>query len=153
MAGPNVLNDTDMKKIISIIAAAALCLGLVSCNKNLVPDGADTTTVRVSVTPDPGTIPAAGSSFEAVVVVNQGLDVNVDWTVSVDGNPDWVSVSTKKIATHFTGTYAGDDKDVEQNGIACTVSANTTGKKRSAVIRFTTKNGWSDIYTLNQGAK
>lgn len=142
-----------MKKIVSIIAAAALCLGLVSCNKDLIPDGADTTTVRVSVTPDPGTIPAAGGSFEAVVVVNQGLDLDVDWTVSVDGNPDWVSVSTKKITTHFVGTYAGDDQDVEQNGIACTVSANLTGKKRVAVIRFTTSNGWSDIYTLNQSAK
>ena len=142
-----------MKKILSILALAILCAGAVSCDKNAVPDGADVVSVRAAVSPDPGSIPAAGSTFEAVVVVNQGMYLNVPWTVSVDGTPDWVSVSKTKVKTHFTGTYGGDDVDLEQDGISCTVSANLTGKKRTAVLRFTTEYGTSDVYTLTQSAK
>ena len=112
-----------MKKIFAIFFAA-LCLSAVSCDKNLVPDGADTNSLRMSLTPEPGNIPVSGSGFEAVVIVHQGLNLNVDWTVSVDGDPAWVSVSTKDITTHFTGTYAGDDADVVQKGIDCTVGQN-----------------------------
>ena len=141
-----------MKKIFTILAAA-LCICAVSCEKNIIPDGADTNSVRMSLTPDPGSIPVSGSSFEAVVIVHQGISLNVDWTVSVDGDPAWVSVSPKDITTHFTGTYAGDDADVVQKGIDCTVAANLTGKRRSAVLRFTVANGASVTYTLNQNAK
>lgn len=139
-----------MKKILAIVAVALACLGMVSCNENILPDGADTNSVRLSVSPEPGTIPAAGADFEAVVIVHQGVSLNVDWTVSVDGEPAWLSVSTKQITTSFTGTYAGDDTEVVQNGILCTVAPNLTGKKRSATLRFTVANGASAVYTINQ---
>lgn len=139
-----------MKKILAIVAVALACLGMVSCNENILPDGADTNSVRLSVSPEPGTIPAAGADFEAVVIVHQGVSLNVDWTVSVDGEPAWLSVSTKQITTSFIGTYAGDDTEVVQNGIACTVAPNLTGKKRSATLRFTVANGASAVYTINQ---
>lgn len=139
-----------MKKILAIVAVALACLGMVSCNENILPDGADTNSVRLSVSPEPGTIPAAGADFEAVVIVHQGVSLNVDWTVSVDGEPAWLSVSTKQITTSFTGTYAGDDTEVVQNGIVCTVAPNLTGKKRSATLRFTVANGASAVYTINQ---
>lgn len=147
-----VKSHENMKKIFALLFAA-LCLSAVSCDKNLVPDGADTNSVRMSLTPEPGNIPVSGGGFEAVVIVHQGLNLNVDWTVSVDGDPAWVSVSTKDITTHFTGTYAGDDADVVQKGIDCTVAANLSGKKRSAVLRFTVANGASVTYTINQNAK
>ena len=38
-----------------------------TCDKDLNMDGADTTSLRVSVTPAPGTISAAGTSFTAAV--------------------------------------------------------------------------------------
>lgn len=139
-----------MKKILAIVAVALACLGMVSCNENILPDGADTNSVRLSVSPEPGTIPAAGADFEAVVIVHQGVSLNVDWTVSVDGEPAWLSVSTKQITTSFTGTYAGDDTEVVQNGILCTVAPNLTGKRRSATLRFTVANGASAVYTINQ---
>ena len=88
-----------------------------------------------------------------MVIVHQGLSLNVDWTVSVDGDPAWISVSPKDVTTHFTGTYAGDDMDMVQKGIDCTVAANLTGKKRSANLRFTVANGTSIIYTITQSAK
>ncbi len=142
-----------MKKIFAIIAATVLCLASVSCNKEAFPAGSDKLSVRVSVTPDPGTIPAVGADFESVVAVNQGVERNVAWTVSVDGNPDWISLQTKTVKSSFVGTYAGDDKDLELDGIACNVSVNLTGKKRVAILRFTTANGASAVYTLTQSAK
>ena len=143
----------SMKKIFIIIASAILCLGAVSCNKNIIPEGADTTTLRIAVSPDPGTIPAAGGEFEAVVVVNQGMSQSVAGTLSVDGEPAWVSVSVKDITTHFTGTYAGDDMDVVQKGISCVIAPNLTGKKRSVNLRFTLADGSSIVYPINQSAK
>ncbi|MBQ9462127.1 MAG: hypothetical protein IJU68_00530 [Bacteroidales bacterium] len=142
-----------MKKIFAIVLSAVLCLGAVSCNKDAVPEGADTLTVRVALTPDPGTVPAAGASFDAVAIVHQGVNLNVDWEVSVDGDVAWISLQKTTLKTQFVGTYAGDDKEVEQPGISCTVAANLTGKKRSATIRFTTANGASAVYVLNQSAK
>ena len=142
-----------MKKIFAIILTAAFCFGAVSCNKDVIPDGADTTTLRISVTPDPGTVPAAGTEFDAVVVVNQGVSFSVPWTVSVDGDVAWVSVSPKDITTQFTGTYAGDDTELVQKGINCVVAPNLTGKKRSVNLRFTVENGSSTVYTINQSAK
>lgn len=142
-----------MKKIFAIVTLAVLCLGAVSCNKDIIPEGADTTTVRAALSPDPGSIPAAGASFEAVAIVNEGLYMNVDWVVSVDNEPDWVRVNKVTLKTNFVGTYGGDDREVEQPGISCTVSPNTTGKKRTAVLRFTTNDGRSDVYILTQSAK
>jgi hypothetical protein len=142
-----------MKKIFAIILAAALALGLVSCKKDIIPDGADTMSVRVAVSPEPGVVPAAGATFEAVVVVHQGISLDVDWTPSVDNDLAWVSLEKTTVKTQFTGTYAGDDREVEQRGISCTVAANLTGKKRSATLRFTTADGASAVYVLNQAAK
>ncbi len=142
-----------MKKIFAIVAVALFCMGAVSCQENVIPDGADTNSVRLSVSPDPGAVPAAGADFDAVVIVHQGISLNVDWTVSVDGEPAWISVTPKQITTSFTGTYAGDDVDVVQNGIGCTVAPNLTGKKRSATLRFTVANGASAVYTITQSAK
>ena len=143
-----------MKKIFAILFAAVFCFAFSSCSKDeFIPDGADTNGVRMSLSPEPGNIPASGSEFDAVVIVHQGINLNVFWTVSVDGDPAWVSVSPKDITTHFVGTYAGDDADVVQKGIGCTVAANLTGKRRSAVLRFTVANGASVTYTINQNAK
>ncbi len=139
-----------MKKIFAIIALAVLCAGAVSCVKNVIPDGADTKSLRMSLSPDPGAVPAAGADFDAVVIVHQGITLNVPWTVSVDGDVSWISVSKKDITTHFTGTYAGDDVDVVQPGISCVVAANLTGKKRTVNLRFTVEDGSSIVYTLIQ---
>lgn len=133
--------------------AGVFCIGTVSCTQNTIPDGADTMSVRIAVSPEPGSIPAAGTDFEAVVIMHQGPALNVPWTVSVDGNPAWISVETKTITTHFVGTYNGDDQDVDQTGISCTVAPNLTGKKRSASLRFTAENGASTVYVINQAAK
>ena len=78
------------------------------------------------------------------------MTLNVPWTVSVDGDVSWISVSKKDITTHFTGTYAGDDTDVVQSGISCVVAANLTGKKRTVNLRFTVADGSSIVYTLTQ---
>ena len=143
-----------MKKIFAIALAAVLCLGLFSCTKDGgFPDGADLTSLRISLTPDPGTIPVTGAEFEAAVVVHQGPNLDVPWQVSVDGDPSWVTVSKIRYKSQFTGTYSGDDVEVEKDGIACAVLPNSTGKKRSANIRFTVADGRSIIRTINQAAK
>ena len=67
-------------------------LGLLSCNKEEFPEGADMSSVRVALTPDPGAIPAEGGSFEAAVVVNQGPSLDVPWELSIDGAPKASSV-------------------------------------------------------------
>ena len=61
-----------MKKIFAIAFAAVLGLGVLSCSKEQFPEGTDMTSLRVALTPEPSAIPAAGGSFEAAVVVNQG---------------------------------------------------------------------------------
>ena len=142
-----------MKRIIGIIVSALICLGVLSCQKDGYPEGADLTSLRVAVVPAPSSIPAAGATFEAAVVVNQGPYRDVPWTVSVDGDLEWVSVTKIRYTSHFTGTYAGDDTDVEQDGISCTLSVNDTGRKRLANLRFTTADGRSIIYTVTQLAK
>lgn len=133
--------------------AAVFCFGLASCSQGASLDGADTTGVRVALSPAPGTIPAAGADFEAVVIMHQGPTLNVPWTVSIDGDTAWLLVETKTITTHFVGTYSGDDRDVEQPGISCTVAPNMTGRKRSATLRFTAENGASTVFVINQAAK
>lgn len=142
-----------MKKIFAIAFAAILALGVLSCSKEEFPEGTDMTSLRVSLTPEPAPIPAAGGSFEAVVIVNQGPKLDVPWEVVVDGSPSWVNVSKVRCKTHFSGTYNGDDMDLEQDGVSCSLSANTTGKKRTANLRFTVADGRSVIYTVSQSAK
>lgn len=146
-----------MKQIFAIIATAVFCFSTLSCTKDALitdyPEGADMTSIRIALTPDPGAIPAAGAEFEAVAIVHQGPMLNCPWEVSVDGDPAWVSVQKKDITTKFVGTYAGDDMDVVQKGISCIIAPNLTGKKRSFNLRFTLKDGASVIYTINQKAK
>lgn len=150
----NIQKITDMKKIFATALAAVLCLGLFSCSKGTdFPDGSDMTTLRLSISPEPSAIPAAGATFEAAVVVNQGPYLDVAWEVSVDGKPDWVTVSKIRYTSNFTGTYNGDDAVVEQDGISCKISPNATGKKRTANLRFTVSDGRSIIRSINQAAK
>jgi hypothetical protein len=142
-----------MKKIFAIAFAAVLGLGVLSCSKEQFPEGTDMTSLRVALTPEPSAIPAVGGNFEAAVVVNQGPKLDVPWELSVDGTPGWVTASKIRYKSHFTGTYSGDDMDVEQDGVSCTLSANTTGKKRTVNLRFTVADGRSIIYTVTQSAK
>ncbi len=142
-----------MKKIFIIAFTALLSFGMLSCSKEEFPEGADLASVRAAMTPEPAAIPAAGGSFEAAVVVNQGPSLNVPWELSVDGNPNWITASKIRYKSQFTGTYSGDDVEVEHDGVSCTVSANTTGKKRTANLRFTVADGRSVIYTVTQSAK
>ena len=142
-----------MKKIFAIAFAAVLGLCLLSCSKEQFPEGADLTSLRVALTPAPSAIAAAGGSFEAAVVVNQGPNLDVPWEVSIDGSPSWITVQKIRYKSQFTGTYAGDDMEVEQDGVACGVLPNSTGKKRTANLRFTVKDGRSIIYTITQAAK
>lgn len=142
----------SMKKNIAIWALLLLCLvgTAVSCEKDPNFGAADTTSLRVSLTPAPGTIVASGETFTSAVVVNQGMEFEVPWTVSVDHNPSWVSVETTTLDKTFTGTYGGDTATYQVKGIKVTVSPNTTGAKRTANLRFTVSDNSSVIYTINQ---
>ena len=96
-------------------------------------------------------VPASGTTITKAVVVSQGsINRDIDWTVSVDNTPDWVSVEKTTKTTHFTGTYDGDDRDIEHKAVTINVKANTTGAKRTAVIRFTVADGSSISTTLTQ---
>ena len=141
-----------MKKNIIKWALFLLCLAgtVIACEKDVNMGAADTTSLRVSLTPAPGTIVAAGDSFTAAVVVNQGTKFEVPWTVSVDHNPSWVSVETTTLDKTFTGTYVGDESTYQVKGIKVTVAPNTTGAKRMANLRFTVADNSSVIYTINQ---
>ena len=142
----------SMKKNMVKWALALLCLAgmAVACEKNLNMDGADTTSLRVSLTPAPGMIVAAGETFTAAVVVNQGMEFEVPWTVSVDHNPSWIKVEKTTLDKTFTGTYGGDEASYTVDGIKVTGSANDTGAKRMANLRFTVADNSSIIYTINQ---
>ena len=139
-----------MKKILKFIAAALLIAGAFSCTKDTLPAGADTSSLRISLTPAPGTIDAAGKTFKSMVVVHQGPSLDVKWTASVDLDPDWISVQEVTVDGSFTGTYAGDDTTYSHPGISVVVKANTTGAKRSANLRFSVADGGSIIYTITQ---
>lgn len=142
----------SMKKNIAIWALLLLCFAgmAVSCEKDPNYGAADTTTLRVSLTPVPGTISADGGSFTAAVVVNQGLEFEVPWTVSVDFNPSWISVENTTLDKTFTGTYPGDTATYTVKGIKVTVAANTTGAKRTANLRFSVADNSSIVYTIEQ---
>lgn len=141
-----------MKKNIAIWTLLLLCMmGIaVSCEKDLNFGAADTTSLRVSLSPAPGTIAASGASFTSAVVVNQGSNLEVPWTVSVDHDPSWITVETTTLEKTFEGTYSGDDATYTVAGIKVTVSPNATGAKRTANLRFTVADNSSVIYTINQ---
>ena len=141
-----------MKKNIVIWAMLLLCVmaTAVSCEKDLNMGAADKTSLRVSLSPAPGTIVAAGTTFTSAVVVNQGTDLEVPWTVSVDHNPSWITVETTTLEKTFEGTYGGDEATYTVAGIKVTVSPNDTGAKRTANLRFTVADNSSVIYTINQ---
>ena len=140
-----------MKKTLLYILAAALVFLPLSCAQEDIPDGADVTTLRIGMTPEIGTIPAAGiTDKEYAVVVARGKDLNLDWTATVDFAPDWVTLTQVVVTGTFVGTYNGDDRETSQAGIKLTVTPNTTGAKRTAIIRFTLKDGSSIPYTLVQ---
>lgn len=134
----------------SVLAAMVALLSVASCSKEEWPDGADLNSLRVALSPDPGIIPAAGATFESVVTVGKGPETSVSWDVEVDFAPDWLTLDEVTIDKDFTGTFEGDDVTTSQHGIKVVVSANTTGKKRTASIRFTVKGGSSISYTLTQ---
>ena len=143
-----------MKHIKNIlVSAAAVCaalLAVAACSKDEWPEGADLDTMRIALSPDPGVIPAAGATFEAVVTVGKGPEKNISWDAEVDFAPDWLTLEEVNIEKPFVGTYEGDDVSTSQKGIKVVVSANATGKKRTASIRFTVKDGSSISYTLTQ---
>lgn len=144
-----------MKKIFEIAALAlAGVLLLSSCQKNDWLGGADTTTLSMSYDLDGNTlpvIPAAGKTFTKAVVINQGsVNRDIDWTVTVDNEPSWVSVSKTTVETEFTGTYGGDDRTVQHKAVEIKVDPNDSGAKRSCVIRFTVADGSSISTVLTQ---
>lgn len=143
-----------MKKIISTIIIAALSiLAISSCTKYEM-GGADTKTLSISFDRDGNSIavfPAAGGFRTYSVVVNQGsVNRDIDWTVSVDNAPEWVTVDCTTVDSEFNGTYGGDDKTVTHKGISLIVDANESGAKRTAVLRFTVADGSSITATINQ---
>ncbi len=97
------------------------------------------------------TVGAEGATITKAVVINQGsVNRDVDWTVSIDNAPTWVRVEKVTVINHFTGTYGGDDRDVELKGVKITVDPNTTGVKRAAVLRYVVEDGSSISTTLTQ---
>lgn len=136
--------------LLSAVAVCAALLAVAACSKDEWPEGADLDTMRIALSPDPGVIPAAGATFESVVTVGKGPETSVSWDVEVDFAPDWLTLDEVNIEKPFVGTYEGDDVTTSQHGIKVVVSANTTGKKRTASIRFTVKDGSSISYTLTQ---
>lgn len=139
-----------IKNIFVWAVAACAVLLVASCSKDEWPEGADLDTMRVALSPDPGVIPAAGATFEAVVTVGKGPETSLSWDAEVDFAPAWLTLTEVSIDKDFVGTWEGDDVTTSQHGIKVVVSANTTGKKRTASIRFTVKGGSSISYTLTQ---
>lgn len=136
-----------------MIIGASLIFSLCSCEK-VEMGGADTKSLTISYDLDGNALPtfsAAASSITKAVVINQGgVKRDVDWEVAVDNNPSWVRVEKATVTNHFTGTYGGDDRDIELKGVVISVDANATGAKRTAVIRFTVADGSSISTPLTQ---
>ena len=65
----------NMKHMIKRTALLILCLAglFCACTKENT-EGMDTTTLRISLTPEPGLIPAAALNFVSGVVVNKGME-------------------------------------------------------------------------------
>ncbi|MCQ2116375.1 MAG: hypothetical protein MJZ07_09260 [Bacteroidales bacterium] len=140
-----------MKKIFSILSLVLLsAFVLVSCNKYEM-GGADTKTLTLSYGTEGNVLPNFshdGGFLAYPVVVNQGgINRDVEWTVSVDNNPSWITVDYLEQSTEFVGTYGGDDRTVMHKGVTISVDENTSGAKRTAVIRYTVADG-SSICTI-----
>lgn len=132
----------------------ALCAFLpLSCSKTDT-EGADLSTLSLSYDKDGNTLPsfdAAGGEIEKSVVINQGgVKRDIDWTVSVDNAPSWISVTKTSVTRKFTGTYGGDEVTVTLRALKINVSPNTTGAKRVAVIRFKIADGGTISTLVNQ---
>lgn len=134
----------------SILLILSIAFAMVSCDNDINMDGADTTSLRVSLTPVPATVSAEGDTFTSAVVVNQGNKMEVKWEVSVDNDPSWVTVKRTKVNSSFTGTYGGDTATYEVDAVEVSVAPNTTGAKRTANLRFTVADNSSVIYTISQ---
>lgn len=135
-----------MKKILLILLSIAC---LFSCSEKM-PEGADMSTLRVALTPAPGLFNAEHNVHSCAVVVCRGAEINVPWTVSVDNNPDWISVEEITYESSFSGTYEGDDRELSQKGVKITLEANQTDVKRTAYLRFTLSDGSSVSYAVVQ---
>ena len=136
--------------VIRIVLALCALLAAAACQKEGWPEGADLSSLRMALTPDPGVIPAAGiADFETVVIVARGPETSIPWEVSVDFAPDWLSLEKVTVKGQFVGTWDGDDRETLQDGIKLNVRANT-GAKRTAILRFTISDGSSITYTLTQ---
>lgn len=140
----------EKKRILWLLPVLFMLGMLTGCEKDLNMGAADTTSLRVALSPEPGTIPAEGTTFTSAVVVNQGQNFEVPWTVSVDNNPSWVSVESTTVERTFEGTYGGDDATYTVAAVKVTVSANATGVKRTANLRFTVSDNSSVSYTITQ---
>lgn len=135
-----------MKKIL-LTLISLVCL--FSCAEKL-PEGADTSSLRVALTPAPEVFSGEYTVFSCAAVVCRGADINVPWTVSVDNNPDWISVEEITYEGAFTGTYDGDDRNTSNRGVKITVEENDSDSRRTAFMRFTLKDGSSVSYTIVQ---
>lgn len=132
-----------------LILSAVFCLS--SCNKDSWKDGADLTYLSISYDNDGNSLPVfpkEGKAITRAVAINQGsINRDIDWTVTVDNEPAWITVEKTTVTSNFVGTYGGDDREIENKGVIITVDANDTGNKRTAVIRFTVADG-SSISTV-----
>lgn len=138
-----------MKRIFSIIAALGCILSVASCSDEM-PSGADLSSLRVALTPEPGVIPADGAVAACAVTVHEGANLGVDWDVSVDFAPEWVKVEKIDYDTEYSGVYEGDDRQLSVPGIRITVDENLSGVKRNAYLRFFVKDGGSVTYQISQ---
>ena len=143
-----------MKRFFTILLCVSLCMLLpLSCSKTET-EGADLWTLSLSYDTDGNTLPtfsSEGGEIEKSVVINQGgVKRDLDWTVSVDNAPSWISVTKTRITRTFKGTYGGDDATVTFKALKINVSKNDTGLKRVAVIRFRVADGGTVSTLVNQ---
>lgn len=138
-----------MKTAIKIFTLLLLALGLAACQEKM-PEGADLKTLRVALTPAPEVFSNLGGVAACAAIVHEGALLNQEWTVSVDNNPDWITVEKIDYDSSFTGTYEGDDKVVTVPGVRISVEPNTSSVKRTAYLRFSVADGGSITYLINQ---
>lgn len=130
-----------------MILLSAACL--FSCTEKM-PEGADTSSLRVALSPAPEVFSAEYNVFSCAAVVCCGAEINVPWTVSVDNNPDWITVEEIDYDGMFTGTYADDDRQTSHKGVRITLEQNGTEARRTAFVRFTLEDGSSVSYSIVQ---